>query len=194
MSATNRGGQRIEHDIYETPAWCVRRFLERVRLPAGRWCDPCAGNGAIVRAVRRKNIEWSVVELRRECAEPLRAFCVEPVIGDYMQTDTESDVIITNPPFSLAMPFVQKALGEADHVAMLLRVNFLASAERAELEDDDGEDEDSESEAEAIGFVGPTGAGRNLDGYLAKYRDGESKFRFAIEADFARMTMKQMEE
>jgi len=41
------------------------------------------------------------------------------------------DVALTNPPFSLARPFVEHARGMADHVVMLLRLNFLASAGRA---------------------------------------------------------------
>ena len=46
MSATNRGAVRNEHDFYPTPAWCVHRLLEAVPLPAGRWLEPCVGDGA----------------------------------------------------------------------------------------------------------------------------------------------------
>lgn len=41
-----------------------------------------------------------------------------------------SDLIITNPPFSLALAFLQKSLGEARTVISLLRLNFLGSQKR----------------------------------------------------------------
>lgn len=53
--------------------------------------------------------------------------------GDFLELDfgdTHYDVIITNPPFSLAMPFIQRSLELADHVVMLLRVNFLETEDR----------------------------------------------------------------
>jgi hypothetical protein len=40
------------------------------------------------------------------------------------------DIVLTNPPYSLAMPFVLRALREASIVVMLLRLNWLASMDR----------------------------------------------------------------
>jgi hypothetical protein len=56
------------------------------------------------------------------------------VIGDFLSESLPTkhyDVIFTNPPFSLAMKFVEKCLATADHVVMLLRLGFLGSADRA---------------------------------------------------------------
>ena len=47
--------------------------------------------------------------------------------------DQRFDVVITNPPFSDAEAFLRRSLELADHVVLLLRLNFLASAKRAEL-------------------------------------------------------------
>src|SRR5690606_5225217 len=148
MSATNRGAVRIEADHYPTPPWVTRRLLESGALPGGStsWLEPCAGEGAIVREV----LNWYnspgalnvwVNELRPECREPLaRLVGNENVtISDFLSWDNVvADVIITNPPFSIAEAVVLKALSArstdvtvAPYVAVLVRQGFVGHA-RAE--------------------------------------------------------------
>lgn len=64
MSATGRSDVRRLDDFYATPAWCVRRLLEGVNPPGGLWLEPCAGDGAIIRAVEemRADVKWHAVE------------------------------------------------------------------------------------------------------------------------------------
>jgi len=88
MSATGRGRERDEHDFYETPAWCVHRLLEAVpQLPGGAWLEPCAGKGAIIRAVnevRKDPIHWTAVEIdpsHRDDLCPLSPHVVERPTG-----------------------------------------------------------------------------------------------------------------
>lgn len=135
MSATNRGSERVESDYYPTPAWCVHRLLDEVRLPSGAWLEPCAGDGAIIRASRcvLTGAQWAAMELREEMRAPLSGLC-PTTIGDFLASDLGAaryDVILTNPPYSLAMEFVQKSLAVSRVTAMLLRLNFLGSQERA---------------------------------------------------------------
>lgn len=141
MSSTNRGGKRTPADYYPTPAWCVHRLLEAASFPGGRWLEVAAGEGAIIRAVdeRRQDVEWTAVELRAKCKAPLAALtgarrrvritnflALEPAaLGERF------DLAITNPPYSVGMEMVEHSFGFADRVVMLLRLNFLASAERA---------------------------------------------------------------
>lgn len=155
MSATNRGGKREADDNYSTPAWCVERLLECEQAPQllredGLWLEPCAGNGAIIRAVkewrRARDMgepRWCANELRSECEMDIReaACAVEWVnIGDFLSAPAARllpfaanvSVVITNPPFSLAEEFVRKSCEIAPLVVMLLRVNFYASEGRAE--------------------------------------------------------------
>lgn len=50
-----------------------------------------------------------------------------------IEFNNKFDLIITNPPFTYAMEFIQKALNEIDdngYVVMLLRLNFLGSKAR----------------------------------------------------------------
>ena len=127
-------------DYYPTPGWCVRRLLEEVELPGGEWLEPCAGDGAIIRAVQeiRDDVSWRAMELRESCRPDLVAAVGGPSrvqIGNALAAPWPARpvVALTNPPFREAMPFVEVALERADTVAVLLRLNFLASAVRAPL-------------------------------------------------------------
>lgn len=142
MSSTNRGGQRTESDYYPTPAWCVHRLLEAAELPGGVWLEPAAGTGELIGAVNeiRRDIQWRAVELRDDCASTLSRVVSSSgviTIADFLQVapegdDTEYTAIITNPPYSMAMPMLEHALDfRARFIIMLLRLNFLASASRA---------------------------------------------------------------
>ena len=57
---------RAAYDYYPTPAWCVRRLLEAVDLPGGRWLEPAVGDGAIVRSVdaARDDVRWTTIDVR----------------------------------------------------------------------------------------------------------------------------------
>lgn len=142
MSATARGAERVQHDAYPTPAWVVRRLLDACPLPSGVWLEPCAGEGAIIAAAnegcatgRHAPFEWSAIELRAECHQALVALVGASSVHtgvDYLEIEASgADVIITNPPFEIAFEIAQKALTEAPVVALLLRLNWLASDDRA---------------------------------------------------------------
>ena len=134
MSSTNRGRARNRADNYPTPAWCVRLLLGAVDLPDGAWLEPCAGDGAIVRAVG-PGPAWTAVELRRECRADLESLMPAERVhtGDFLRRRPRERfaVVLTNPPYGSAQAFAEQALRCADHVVMLLRLNFLASAKRA---------------------------------------------------------------
>lgn len=142
MSA-KRGPPKKPQEDYCTPAWVVESLLDEVQLPGGRWLEPCAGDGAIIRAVsaRRSDVAWAACEIREECRDPLVAIpSVErAVIGDFFEPASLSaimdlgqfDVIITNPPYSVAEDFVNVCLPLAKLTIMLLRLPFLEGAERA---------------------------------------------------------------
>ena len=140
MSSTNRGGRRSAADNYPTPAWCVHRLLEGVNLPGGTWLDPCAGEGAIIRAVNelRHDVDWRAVELRRSCKRPLERLVgkANVRIGDFLVTNLEggkADVSITNTPFSLSLEIIERCFQFANIVIVLEKLNFLGSRERHEF-------------------------------------------------------------
>lgn len=130
MSALNLSyTDRIAHDNYPTPAWVTRALLDEIgdRLPSGTWYEPCVGEGAIVRATEewRTNrsgapaIVWAQGDLRLG-----QDFLAYPRV--------ECDVLITNPPFSLADPIARKAVAEAPIVILLLSLIWPKAGRRAE--------------------------------------------------------------
>lgn len=149
MSSTNRGGQRSEADFYPTPAWTVDRLLEKYSPPGGRWLEPCAGDGAIIRAVnahRRRDVDWTAVELRKTGVELVDAVGSasttsvwagqdflkwKPEVDHIQVGERVFDVAITNPPYSIAQAVIDRCLQLARVVVMgPMRLAFLASEER----------------------------------------------------------------
>jgi hypothetical protein len=148
MSATGRnprgGGGK---DFFATPAWPVHRFLEHPHCPlprAGRYLEPCAGEGDIVRAVASFGdgafgaVRWATVEIRPECYDRLDALGdlldTDPVIGDFLTDDGRggriAEVTLSNPPFKLAGEFIVAALRRTRLVVYLLRLGILETETR----------------------------------------------------------------
>jgi hypothetical protein len=131
----------------------VHRLLEALDWTAGRaperWCEPAAGGGAIVKAVNQKVLEtrWIAVEKDFDSAADLQPLLCERdhfILGDFLDWpggfDFAPEVVIGNPPYSLAEAFVRRSrsLWPGAQVMFLLRLGFLASAERASLWADAG--------------------------------------------------------
>ena len=132
MSATGRG-LHVRHpdDYYSTPAWCTRAILPWLSV-SERVLDPCAGTGAIMRVATEF---WGSRVLGIEI-DPDRASECGAKCADALEPETfwGECAVVTNPPYALAMPFVERALTNAHgahDVAMLLRLNWLASQKRA---------------------------------------------------------------
>ncbi len=104
---------------------CMRcSSLERQHLPQHIW-EPAAGAGAIVDVLRGAG--YTVVA--SDIADYGLVGCK---LIDYLAAVPPPDVgaIVTNPPFAKAETFARKMLSEVPYVALLLRTNFLESAER----------------------------------------------------------------
>lgn len=115
MSAINRGSERIPQDFYATPKWCVDLIFPTIDLSrVYSSLEPCLGSGVIYKKLPRKRY-WA--EIRRD--------------RDYLKTSfPKVDLIVTNPPFSLALKFLRKSLSESNLCVYLLRLNFLGSQDR----------------------------------------------------------------
>ena len=130
MSATGRGKKRRLHDDYPTPKWCVDRLMEAINLPGGRWIEPCAGEGNIIRSLPDK--DWTAVELRESCRPYLLQLGVPTFIENYLEFKPDNiwDVAMTNPPYATAMDVLLKTLTLSKWCVFLLRLGFLASEKR----------------------------------------------------------------
>jgi len=116
MSATNRGTLRNENDFYPTPVYSVKPLLDLIDWSrVNSFLEPCQGNGAIYDLVDTPIKQWA--EINKGI--------------DYLTTSfSKRDLIITNPPFTLAKEFLAKSLTESDCVCYLLRLNYLGSSKR----------------------------------------------------------------
>lgn len=139
MSATNRGAVRNAYDFYSTPENVVHNFLDHYELPQGKILEPSVGNGSIVKAIRQRERESNRhiigIEIRQEEEIGLKQICDEVYIDNFLTWKSNStyDVIIGNPPYSLAKEFIEKCFeisNENTTIIMLLRTAFLESKKR----------------------------------------------------------------
>lgn len=149
MSSTSRK-PRAGHDFYETPRWCVDRFLEdrACEMPQhnGLHMEPAAGQGAIVHAVdayrarlQLPPVAWLLEEIDPKHLPALQARNMRLCDGsrDFLDVTYAPgwhpfDVAITNPPFALAHAYIEKLFElQVPYIALLLRLNFLGTAGRA---------------------------------------------------------------
>lgn len=123
MSSTNRGAKRADKDTYPTPSWCTELICDQIVWPSDcRVLEPCIGDGAIEEVLlgipEITYIDYCEIQRRRDflTAEFPHRF----------------DIVITNPPFSLAKEFIDKSLKVANCVIMLLPFGFYGSETRHE--------------------------------------------------------------
>lgn len=146
--------ERVYLDQYETPAWVFDRLYDAIgdqldQVRGGRWLEPAAGRGALIRAVSARLStppRWTAVEIDPARRGELLALDPAPEevctmdFRDFAQREAARvpaagtrpfDVAITNPPFLLALEYVLAARLIARRVILLLRQAFLESTERS---------------------------------------------------------------
>ena len=117
MSATARGAERAPRDAYYTPRPVVEALLPHLRLGPGHLIlEPAVGDGAIADVMQRTGANVVGLDISEG--------------ADYLTWTPQKrpDLIITNPPFSQAQAFAEKALRESDCVIILERLDFLGAA------------------------------------------------------------------
>jgi len=130
-------------------ASCRPGFTVRGRPAPLTIVEPCAGDGAIVEVLLERGYPVSAFELRKVCGPPLMEVAYRSAGPEYdfhvgidwlrhsQGLDLSSSPILGNPPFCLALEFVQSCLATGSpHVALLLRLGFLASLKRAAFNND----------------------------------------------------------
>ena len=144
MSSHPESRPRSARDFYRTPVEAVIPLVQEIH---DRWgnlsepviLDPGAGDGNITRAIRTvwPKAHLVAVEIDPQHEAALRAAgASEVVIGDFLTTPLDGfDLIIGNPPFSLAVEFIDRSreqLNPFGVMTMLLQLNFLGSEERVD--------------------------------------------------------------
>ena len=106
---------RDKYDYYPTPEWCYEKLpVDWSKFKTA--LEPCKGDGRIVLFLENKGIQTDWCEIQEG--------------KDFFDHDGEYDLVLTNPPFSLAQEFIEHAMTQAPTVIMLLRINFLGAQAR----------------------------------------------------------------
>jgi hypothetical protein len=137
---------RAERDFYPTPQSAISILLDNYPLQNGWILEPCAGNGAICKALRGRPDKWDgslyAVEIREEERDTLREYCDDVLIKDFLHTSLDDfdypmpsapGTIITNPPFSIAKQIIERCFEIADErteIIMFLKLAFMETKER----------------------------------------------------------------
>ncbi len=134
---------RLADDTYYTPqplADAVCRCLAPALVEPRLILEPSAGEGAFVRAARAgwPGAKIAALDVRPECGTPCaRAGAMSYRTESFLDLDAERlarfDLVLGNPPYSLAEAFVRHAVGNVHpgaSVAFLLRLSFLGSRGR----------------------------------------------------------------
>jgi len=136
---------RRDKDFYITPSWAVNILLDNYQIHTGHVLEPCAGNGAVCKALREHD-SWdgsiTAVEIREEEQDALSKVCDDVIISDFLQV-SKGDLklpehgclgaIISNPPFSIAQEIIEHCFEISDEdteIIMLLRLGWLESKKR----------------------------------------------------------------
>ena len=117
---------RHYQDYYPTP----RKFFEKLEpfinwLKVDSFFEPCHGDKRIVEWVgRRGGISVSSIDLNATDAKEKQDYL------DFAYQPPKVNLVITNPPYSAALPFIHKTLPKANCSFFFLRLNFLAARSR----------------------------------------------------------------
>lgn len=141
LAGSNPKNHRIENDFYATDPKAVKMILNSgafdfYRNPSIKILEPCVGEGHIIKEVidyykEKNNIEYTTLDIVD------RGFS-DTIVCDFLnwKFDKKYDLIITNPPYSLATEFVEKSIGglsNKGYLAMFLKIQFLEGKKREEL-------------------------------------------------------------
>lgn len=151
MSSTNRSNAREEHvaDYYVTPIEDIELFLkefskvENVDWVNSTILDPCAGGNEEIPEYETYHPMSYPTAIHNLYNKPIATIDIREdslayVKDNYLKMNLKyvPNIIITNPPFNLAVEIINKALEDVEddgYVIMLLRLNFFGSIDRFEF-------------------------------------------------------------
>lgn len=126
-------------DYFPTPPWAVRALVEHVLIGGGWRADqlsqcvawePACGEDHMVKALFEYFAEVIGTDVHDYGHEAVHDFLM-PYLPKIVQARPGPHFIITNPPFRLAQPFIERALEVASQgVAMLVRSSFMEGVGR----------------------------------------------------------------
>ena len=110
-------GQRLNAtDFYPTPPWCYENLnIDWSKFSSAH--EPCRGDGRIQFFLEEEQgIPCSYSEIMED--------------KDFFEHTESTDLILSNPPFSIAKEFIDHSLKLSNTCIMLMRINYLGSIGR----------------------------------------------------------------
>lgn len=128
LTNNNSETKRRELDFYPTPPEVTHALLQFLKLkPCTIW-EPACGDGAMADVLYEYGHKVIATDIR--------------VTGygrgeiDFLLSNYDCDVIITNPPFNISEEFIRHALTKAPIVAMVLKSQYWHAKKRVKLFDE----------------------------------------------------------
>lgn len=196
MSSTNRSNARELHisDYYVTPIDAIKTFFSYANefvpsfeqiMNTGRILDCCAGgNQPISDCLGYKEIyhpmsyPQSIKEFYNKQVDTydIREDSLAKYKEDYLKVklDYQPDVIITNPPFTIATDIIRKAINDVKEngmVIMLLRLNFFEGLNKKDFFEEVGLPNYSFVYRKRLSFQDK----KDVAGYVQFNSDGKAK-------------------
>jgi len=126
ITGSNGSEKRNANDFYPTPDYATEALLNREFFSQNVW-EPACGDGAISQVLQKRShnvISTDLVDYGFGKSN----------VDFLMETKLLAPDIITNPPFSLAHEFAEKAIDlGANKLALLVRLQFLEGVKRGEF-------------------------------------------------------------
>lgn len=134
LAGGNHENGRVENDFYATNPEAVKMLLKVYPFKARSILEPCVGQGHIACAIN----DFFTDKKEITGIDLVDRGYSNTIVGDFLtfQTTKRYEGIISNPPYSLAMEFVEKGmelLTENGQMAMFLKIQFLEGIKRKEL-------------------------------------------------------------
>lgn len=125
LAGTSNVRERVENDFYATPTEATEAILQREKL-VGNILEPACGQGHISKVLHKYYPGNQIISTDLIC----RGYGTGDI--DFLKCDFgKPDNVITNPPFSLAQEFIEKALEIANKkVIIFAKIQLLESAKR----------------------------------------------------------------
>ncbi len=136
LAGTSVTRERVDNDFYATPTSAVEAILNEVKLN-GSILEPAAGQGHISKVLKQYYPYSEIVST--DLVQREGRFGI-PIQGgvDFLtyNFNRKFDNIITNPPFTLAQEFIERALELSnDKVIMFAKIQLLEGSKRREMFD-----------------------------------------------------------
>ncbi len=115
----------VSNDEVQTPLKLARAIVDHFK-PKGQVLEPCCGEGRFLDALRDYNASRRVERLSRVDWQEIKDgfdFLDQRTAMAELMGIIYYDWIITNPPWSLIRPFLQRSMEIADNVVFLMTVN-----------------------------------------------------------------------